>query len=79
MFSRIGENTLHIFGVVNFLSLPMVWALYPETANRTLEEMVRFHAVNILPSSGPDPRHNRTFYSHATVHGFGQPKPTTRR
>ena len=40
MFARIGENTLHIFGVVNFLSLPMVWALYPETANRTLEEMV---------------------------------------
>lgn len=40
MFSRIGENTLHIFGVVNFLSIPMVWALYPETANRTLEEMV---------------------------------------
>ncbi|KAH8092159.1 general substrate transporter [Cristinia sonorae] len=39
MFARIGENTLHIFGVVNFLSIPMVWALYPETANRTLEEM----------------------------------------
>ncbi|TCD66249.1 hypothetical protein EIP91_001612 [Steccherinum ochraceum] len=39
MFSKIGENTLHIFGAVNFLSLPMVWALYPETANRTLEEM----------------------------------------
>ena len=39
MFSRIGENTLHIFGAVNFLSIPIVWALYPETANRTLEEM----------------------------------------
>ena len=39
MFSRIGENTLHIFGAVNFLSIPMVYALYPETANRTLEEM----------------------------------------
>ena len=39
MFSRIGENTLHIFGAINFLSIPMVWALYPETANRTLEEM----------------------------------------
>ncbi|KAI0698285.1 general substrate transporter [Cytidiella melzeri] len=39
MFSRIGENTLHVFGVINFLSIPMVWALYPETANRTLEEM----------------------------------------
>ncbi|KDQ56003.1 hypothetical protein JAAARDRAFT_133067 [Jaapia argillacea MUCL 33604] len=39
MFSAIGENTLHIFGAVNFLSIPMVWAFYPETANRTLEEM----------------------------------------
>ncbi|KAF8882832.1 general substrate transporter [Infundibulicybe gibba] len=39
MFNRIGENTLHIFGAVNFLSIPIVWALYPETANRTLEEV----------------------------------------
>ncbi|KAI0341180.1 general substrate transporter [Trametopsis cervina] len=39
MFSHIGENTLHIFGAVNFLSIPLIWALYPETANRTLEEM----------------------------------------
>ncbi|OBZ74782.1 Sugar transporter STL1 [Grifola frondosa] len=39
MFARIGENTLHIFGAINFLSIPMVWAFYPETANRTLEEM----------------------------------------
>lgn len=39
MFDAIGENTLHIFGAVNFLSIPLVWAFYPETANRTLEEM----------------------------------------
>jgi hypothetical protein len=39
MFARIGENTLHVFGAINFLTIPMVWALYPETANRTLEEM----------------------------------------
>ncbi|RPD63426.1 general substrate transporter [Lentinus tigrinus ALCF2SS1-6] len=39
MFNAIGENTLHIFGAVNFLSIPLVWAFYPETANRTLEEM----------------------------------------
>ncbi|KAI3607076.1 mfs monosaccharide [Moniliophthora roreri] len=39
MFNRIQENTLYIFGVINFLSIPMVWAFYPETANRTLEEM----------------------------------------
>ncbi|KAE9390425.1 general substrate transporter [Gymnopus androsaceus JB14] len=39
MFNKIQENTLHIFGAINFLTIPMVWALYPETANRTLEEM----------------------------------------
>lgn len=39
MFSAIAENTLHIFAAVNFLSIPLVWAFYPETANRTLEEM----------------------------------------
>ncbi|KAH9886703.1 general substrate transporter [Cubamyces lactineus] len=39
MFNRIGENTLHIFGAINFLSIPLIWAFYPETANRTLEEM----------------------------------------
>ncbi|CCM00853.1 uncharacterized protein FIBRA_02896 [Fibroporia radiculosa] len=39
MFSSIQENTLHIFGAINFLAIPMVWAFYPETANRTLEEM----------------------------------------
>lgn len=39
MFSKIGENTLHIFGACNFLALPMVWALYPESNQRTLEEM----------------------------------------
>ncbi|KIY67618.1 general substrate transporter [Cylindrobasidium torrendii FP15055 ss-10] len=39
MFSAIGENTLHIFGAINFICIPIVWAFYPETANRTLEEM----------------------------------------
>ncbi|CCM00851.1 uncharacterized protein FIBRA_02894 [Fibroporia radiculosa] len=39
MFTHIAENTLYVFGVVNFLTIPLVWAFYPETANRTLEEM----------------------------------------
>ena len=39
MFSRIAEKTLYVFGAVNILSIPMVWAFYPETANRTLEEV----------------------------------------
>jgi hypothetical protein len=39
MFSKIGEKTLYIFGIANALSIPMVWALYPESNQRTLEEM----------------------------------------
>ena len=39
MFANTGENTLHVFGAINFLAIPMVWAFYPETANRTLEEI----------------------------------------
>ncbi|KAK0702134.1 hypothetical protein B0H67DRAFT_650204 [Lasiosphaeris hirsuta] len=31
MFNAIGENTLHIFEAANFLSLLVVWALYPES------------------------------------------------
>ncbi len=39
MFSAIGEKTLYIFGIANAITLPMVWALYPESNQRTLEEM----------------------------------------
>lgn len=37
MFSAIGEKTLYIFGLCNVITIPMVWALYPETNQRTLE------------------------------------------
>ena len=39
MFDSIGEKTLYIFAACNALSIPMVWALYPETNQRTLEEI----------------------------------------
>lgn len=39
MFDHIGEKTFYIFGACNLLSLPMVWALYPETNQRSLEEI----------------------------------------
>lgn len=48
MFSSIKENTLHVFGAVNFLSIPLVWAFYPETANRTLEEVDLLFASDSL-------------------------------
>lgn len=39
MFNAISEYTLFIFAGCNILTLPIVWALYPETNQRTLEEM----------------------------------------
>ncbi|OQE26800.1 hypothetical protein PENSTE_c005G04773 [Penicillium steckii] len=39
IFGAIGENTLHIFGAVNLLSIPIIWAFYPESSQRTLEEI----------------------------------------
>ncbi|KAG8683802.1 hypothetical protein FRC08_014071 [Ceratobasidium sp. 394] len=39
MFATINEKTLYVFGACNVLSIPFVWAFYPETNQRTLEEM----------------------------------------
>uniref|UniRef100_A0A093VI77 Sugar transporter STL1 n=1 Tax=Talaromyces marneffei PM1 TaxID=1077442 RepID=A0A093VI77_TALMA len=39
MFNSIGEKTLYIFAVCNILTIPMVWALYLESNQRTLEDM----------------------------------------
>jgi MFS family permease len=39
MFDKIGEKTLYIFAISNVITIPMVWALYPESNQRTLEEM----------------------------------------
>jgi hypothetical protein len=39
MFGSIGEKTLYIFAISNVITIPMVWALYPESNQRTLEEM----------------------------------------
>jgi hypothetical protein len=39
MFGAVGENTLRIYSVANFLTISLVYAFYPEKATRTLEEM----------------------------------------
>lgn len=39
MFSALGSKTLYIFGLCNIITLPMVYCLYPETNQRTLEEI----------------------------------------
>ena len=38
-FEHIGEKTYYLFGIANALSIPFVWALYPETARRPLEHI----------------------------------------
>ena len=39
MFAALEEKSLYVFGAVNILTILIVWALYPETNQRTLEEM----------------------------------------
>ncbi|KAL8894518.1 MAG: hypothetical protein Q9207_008487, partial [Kuettlingeria erythrocarpa] len=39
MFKNISEKTFYVFGACNFISIPIVWAFYPESNQRTLEEM----------------------------------------
>lgn len=39
MIEGIGWITFLIFGAFNFIAIPIVWALYPETSNKTLEEL----------------------------------------
>ncbi|KAL3477822.1 general substrate transporter [Aspergillus californicus] len=39
MFESIGEKTLYVFAASNVITIPMVWALYPESNQRTLEDM----------------------------------------
>ncbi|KAI0421987.1 general substrate transporter [Xylaria grammica] len=39
IIGTINEKTFYVFGAVNIISIPIVWALYPESNQRTLEEM----------------------------------------
>ena len=39
IFEALNEKTLYLFGAVNAATIVIVWALYPETNQRTLEEM----------------------------------------
>lgn len=38
-FEKIGEKTYYLFGIANAISIPVVWAFYPESNQRTLEEI----------------------------------------
>ncbi|KAL1605188.1 hypothetical protein SLS60_004732 [Paraconiothyrium brasiliense] len=48
MFKALNEKTLYIFAACNALTIPMVWALYPETNQRTLEEIDLLFAADSI-------------------------------
>ena len=39
VFKALGEKTYYVFGIANVITLPMVYCFYPESNQRTLEEM----------------------------------------
>ena len=39
MLSKINEKTLYVFVISNVITIPMVWALYQQSNQRTLEEV----------------------------------------
>ncbi|KAI4175285.1 MAG: hypothetical protein LQ343_001821 [Gyalolechia ehrenbergii] len=48
MFSALNEKTLYIFSACNVLTIPMVYCLYPEPNQRTLEEMHLLFAADAI-------------------------------
>lgn len=52
MLATIGWGTFLLFSGFNFVCIPIVWALYPETMNKTLEELdVIFSTKSLLVRS----------------------------
>lgn len=45
-FQNIREKTYYLFGIANIITIPVVWALYPESNQRTLERMDLLFASN---------------------------------
>ncbi|KAL8878030.1 MAG: hypothetical protein Q9198_004077 [Flavoplaca austrocitrina] len=48
MFDNIDEKTLYIFAACNVITIPMVYCLYPESNQRTLEEMNLLFAADSI-------------------------------
>lgn len=58
MFSVLGYKTLILFGVFNFVSVPLVYFFFPETKGRTLEEInLLFAAESPLASANEQEYH----------------------
>ena len=48
IFNKLHENTYYIFAATNVITIPIVWALYPESNQRTLEEMNLLFAADSI-------------------------------
>ncbi|KAL8783184.1 MAG: hypothetical protein Q9213_004813 [Squamulea squamosa] len=48
MFQALNEKTLYIFAACNVITIPMVYCLYPESNQRTLEEMNLLFAADSI-------------------------------
>ena len=48
MFNNIQEKTYYIYAACNAITIPIVWALYPESNQRTLEEMDLLFAADSI-------------------------------
>lgn len=58
--SRIGYGTYLFFGAMNVVVAPVVWLVYPELANRSLEEIsLLFTSDSILASENMREYHRR--------------------
>ncbi|KAH7024753.1 sugar transporter STL1 [Microdochium trichocladiopsis] len=68
MFGHIGEKTLYIFAACNAITIPMVWALYPETNQRTLEEIDLLFSSDKIWNWEAEKTFARLKREHANVH-----------
>lgn len=58
--SRIGYGTYLFFGAMNVVVAPVIWLIYPELANRTLEEIsLLFTSDSLLASENMKEYHRR--------------------
>uniref|UniRef100_A0A060TCU3 ARAD1D41998p n=1 Tax=Blastobotrys adeninivorans TaxID=409370 RepID=A0A060TCU3_BLAAD len=76
MFDAIQERTFYIFAGVNVGSIAMVYLLYPETANRTLEEIDWLFSADSVWNWAAEKAYLEESSKHANftkaVHGGGK-------
>lgn len=66
MLSRLGYGTYVFFGAINIVAVPIIWLLFPEVANRSLEEVsLLFTSDSLLVSK------NMAEYRRRIAHAGG--------